>query len=69
MANTWILHLLPAPLVLDHGLELLLEAAQVARIIHVGGGGTGGHKITEERISLIDRLCFSFVVILVSGIR
>ena len=69
MANTWILHLLPAPLVLDHGLELLLEAGQVARVIHVGSVGNGGHKITEERISLIDRLCFSFVVILVGGVR
>jgi len=72
MANTWVSHLLPAPLVLHHGLELLLEAGQVAWVVHVGGGGGSrkrGDKVIEQRISLIDWLCFSSVVVLVGVIR
>ena len=67
MANTWVLHLLPGPPVLHHGLELVLEVGEVACIVHAGcGGGERGDKIIEERISLIYRLCFPSVIILVS---
>ena len=70
MTNTWVLHLFPGPPVLHHGLELVLEAGQVACIVHAGGGGgERGYKVIEERISLIYRLCFPSVIILVGVVR